>query len=81
MPEIPQYRTECCGVLFAQPCKSWCVNAPAYDPHPRLDRWLEALYGARLRFHAEPSANANVPPGYWPTIYTRWCQLYRREDA
>lgn len=45
---------------------------------PDSDRWIEAILGARLRFHADASGNANVPASYWQRVYQRWGQLYHR---
>ncbi len=36
------------------------------------DAYIEAVLGARLRFHARPGASA----AYWSAVYKRWAQLY-----
>lgn len=41
--------------------------------HLRLDRWMEAVYGARLRFHARSDDDTAA---YWQRVYKRWAQLY-----
>lgn len=39
------------------------------------DRWIEALLGARLRFHASwPGPHDST--AYWERVYRRWGQLY-----
>ena len=43
----------------------------------RLDRWLEALMGARLRFHCIDEPKAHF--GYWGRVYKRWSQLYHQQ--
>jgi hypothetical protein len=47
---------------------------------PAADRWIEALLGARLRFHAGPGGGAFDPAAvaYWGRVYKRWSQLYHR---
>jgi hypothetical protein len=41
----------------------------------RLDGWMEALLGARLRFHANAMTIQQAEP-----IYRRWSQLYHRKE-
>ena len=44
---------------------------------PDSDRWIEAVLGARLRFHA--SVTPGIPGStYWSGVYRRWSQLYHR---
>lgn len=48
------------------------------------DRWIEALLGARLRFHGGPQLVDRDPDPvrrafdqtYWRRTYRRWSQLY-----
>lgn len=76
----PTYCAEC-GVSHNPTCEEMRAIAidalqPFYDRAYERDRWQEALLGARLRFHADPSGNANEPPAYWVRIYERWQELY-----
>jgi hypothetical protein len=41
---------------------------------PDVDRWMEAVLGARLRFHARDIERTE----YWGSVYKRWAQLYHR---
>lgn len=49
------------------------------------DRWIEALLGARLRFHATDDVNDSDPVRrayartYWRHVYRRWSQLYHAQ--
>lgn len=48
----------------------------------RLDRWMEAVYGGRLRFHAallHPRDRAELP--FWRRAYDRWRELYNAGQA
>ena len=42
------------------------------------DRWIEALLGARMRFHIDrdPASLRLRREDYWQATYTRWSQLY-----
>ena len=46
----------------------------------RLDRWIEAVLGARLRFHV-PRGGIDTAHtlAYWGATYTRWQELYHDE--
>lgn len=37
------------------------------------DAWIEAVLGARLRFHASSVEDVRT---YWGGVYRRWAQLY-----
>jgi len=46
----------------------------------RLDRWIEAVLGARQRFHVPFSVVAGSPEArYWHDVYARWAELYHAE--
>jgi hypothetical protein len=65
-----------CDAL-GEPCEEHAFQLLEERREWNADRFIEALLGARLRFHADPSGNANVPPAYWMRVYGRWQELYR----
>ena len=61
-------------------CHQTCEMAVADQQYER-DRWIEALLGGRLRFHADPDVNGPAGKGrlrYWSDMYGRWKDLYAR---
>ncbi|HEX5016586.1 MAG TPA: hypothetical protein VFX15_03250 [Actinomycetes bacterium] len=40
------------------------------------DAWMEAVYGARLFFHARSNDETR---DYWARVYRRWAQLYAED--
>jgi hypothetical protein len=55
----------------------WPWDCPK-DRHERLDRWVEAILGGRLRFHVgDRDANPMPEAAYWSGVYRRWQELYR----
>lgn len=45
---------------------------------PDTDRWIEAILGARLRFHGSRAGTDPAERRYWQRVYKRWAQLYHR---
>jgi hypothetical protein len=78
-PPAPD-RTECCGAPFDGPCRTSCINFHQPDVHARLDRYIEAILGGRLRFQFDGQHvygdQPDSDPGYWINVFRRWQQLY-----
>lgn len=51
-------------------------TAARRDRHARLDRWMEAVLGGRLRYHVDDGPAPGVG-AYWSAVYGRWQRLYR----
>lgn len=54
---------------------------PDWNPMPRdrrLDRYIEANLGARLRFQIDRELVDPFSQAYWQGVYRRWSQLYHR---
>jgi hypothetical protein len=66
-------------------CRAVTVTASGFSvilhregcPQPARDAWIEALLGARLRFHVEQvDDDGSMPIDVARTTYRRWSQLY-----
>jgi hypothetical protein len=63
-----------CDAL-GEPCQEHAFQLSEERREWNADRFIEALLGARLRFHVTHAADLEVD--IWRAVYERWAALYR----
>lgn len=66
-------------------CRAYRLDLARFEPRPgnwdwQADRWIEAVLGARLRFHAQAMNDAGLGPEL-VRMYQRWQRIYHAGKA